>query len=345
MTDKNRGFFGVEREAWQKAITLGLNPAVAYLVLARFTAADQRTSPAGVNAIERYTGISRPRARAAIDALIEAGLAREIARNGPKHFDIGIRPKPAPDPDVVERQDLIWLPNEIVTGAGRETAPVELIRQCQDGAIFELFVALYDQQNMADESGVSRKFLWQNYDRERVFEYGQYVIFRFTPGNIMSSPASPLAAPFLKNFSSPQYIKAAWEKFWAALRVLQKLGLLFFVCHLVESDMPDAEIMFPCDAAGLPAEAAIAAAADRAARSLAANRIRADSRQIVPVLAHMGAVQAVGIARLTYRARTRNELAWAARAEKWQEIAEQFAAIDGEVVAFPTGQNVLKKTA
>jgi hypothetical protein len=46
MTDKNRGFFGVEREAWQKAITLGLNPAVAYLVLARFTAADQHLKAA-----------------------------------------------------------------------------------------------------------------------------------------------------------------------------------------------------------------------------------------------------------------------------------------------------------
>jgi hypothetical protein len=65
--------------------------------------------------------------------------------------------------------------------------------------------------------------------------------------------------------------------------------------------------------------------------------------------AHLSQAQMVGIARLKYRARTRNGLAWAARDAKWQEIANQFFGIDGEVsdkiLAFPTGQNGLKKTA
>jgi hypothetical protein len=51
---------------------LGLNPAVAYLVLARGSGADNRTTAWSVNAIEGYTGIGRPRAKKAIDALMTA---------------------------------------------------------------------------------------------------------------------------------------------------------------------------------------------------------------------------------------------------------------------------------
>ena len=63
------GFFAVDRRAWEKVCDLGLNPMVAYLVLARGTGADQRTTAWSVNAVEAYTGIGRPRAKGAIDAL------------------------------------------------------------------------------------------------------------------------------------------------------------------------------------------------------------------------------------------------------------------------------------
>lgn len=343
-------FFGVERGAWQKSRALGLNPAVAFLVMARGTGADHRTTPWSVQAIEKYTGISRPRARDAVDALIDAGLARVIPRNGPNHYDLGLGPKPEPLPEgEAESLDLIWIPNSVVTGAGREVPPLELIRQRQDAAVLGLFVSLYDHQNLADESGVNRKILWQKYAREKVFERGEYVIFRFTPGSQTSSHASPLAAPFIKNLKKPEDIKAGWGRFWAGLEILEKLGLVKFFAHLIESDLPTAEIMFPCDPAGLAGEAAIAAAAFTAARRLAENRFGDDGRQLVPVLSHMSEVKMVGIARLKYRARTRNGMAWAARAEKWPEIADQFSAmggeIDGKILAFPTGQNGLKKTA
>jgi hypothetical protein len=342
-------FFGVERAAWQRALALGLNPATAFLVMGRGTAADHRTTPWCVQAIEKYTGISRPRARDAVDALIDAGLARLMLRNGPNRYDLGLGPKPETLPEgEAEQLDLIWLPNEIVTGAGREVPPLELIRQCQDAAVLGLLIGLYDHQNLADESGVNRKILWQKYAREKVFERGEYVIFRFTPGRRTSSHASPLAAPFIENRKAKD-VEAGWKFFWDALATLQRLGLVKFFAHLIESELPTAEVMYPCDPAGLAGEAAIAEAAAMAARRLAENRFGDDGRQLVPVLAHMSEVRMVGVARLKYRARTLNGLAWAARDAKWQEIANQFYAIDGEVsdkiLAFPTGQNGLKKTA
>jgi len=67
-------FFAVDRRAWATACRVGLNPAVAYLVLARFTWRDNRTTKAGTNAVEQHTGIARLRAKAAITQLVAAGL-------------------------------------------------------------------------------------------------------------------------------------------------------------------------------------------------------------------------------------------------------------------------------
>jgi hypothetical protein len=74
-------FFAIDRRAWAFICRLGINPAVAYLVLARGTGADQRTTAWSVNAIEAHTGIARPRAQKAIETLVQAGLA-QITQTG-----------------------------------------------------------------------------------------------------------------------------------------------------------------------------------------------------------------------------------------------------------------------
>ena len=58
-----------------------MNAAAAYLVLARGSARDNRTSTWSVNAIESYTGISRSRAQAAVNGLQGNGLL-EAPRGG-----------------------------------------------------------------------------------------------------------------------------------------------------------------------------------------------------------------------------------------------------------------------
>ena len=63
-------FFVVDRRTFMAACALGLNPAIAYLTIAR-GAGSRRTSAWSVDAIERYTGISRPKAKIAVSTLIE----------------------------------------------------------------------------------------------------------------------------------------------------------------------------------------------------------------------------------------------------------------------------------
>jgi hypothetical protein len=74
-------FFAVEAQAWARVCTLGLNAAVAYLVLAQGSQKDNRTTNWSAHAVESYTGISRPKAKKALELLEGNGL---IATTRPK---------------------------------------------------------------------------------------------------------------------------------------------------------------------------------------------------------------------------------------------------------------------
>lgn len=75
---RGRGeFFAIDARTWARVCALGMNPAVAYLVLACFSARDNAHTNASVNAIEKHTGIARSRAREALLQLIAAGFVRQ----------------------------------------------------------------------------------------------------------------------------------------------------------------------------------------------------------------------------------------------------------------------------
>lgn len=71
-------FFAIDHRAWQRACDLGLNTAVTYLLLARGTLKDNRTTRWSVNATEGRTGISRPKAKVALETLIASGLVENL---------------------------------------------------------------------------------------------------------------------------------------------------------------------------------------------------------------------------------------------------------------------------
>lgn len=87
---KNDGrgdFFAIDHRLWGTVCALGLNAAVAYLVMARGSGGDNRTTSWSVNAVEHYGGIGRVRAKQAIDALRNAGLVT-LLKGGtlPRYF-------------------------------------------------------------------------------------------------------------------------------------------------------------------------------------------------------------------------------------------------------------------
>jgi hypothetical protein len=120
------GFFAVDRRTWARACSSGLNAAVAYLVLARGTARDNRTTAWSVQAVEKYTSISRGRAQQALELLAGNGLV-EVLREGtrpkylmrPAHEVPGCEGYPPPALDDLEeelfeqlRSGVTWVPGK-----------------------------------------------------------------------------------------------------------------------------------------------------------------------------------------------------------------------------------------
>lgn len=71
-------FFAVERPMWAKVCArASMNEAVAYLILARGAHFGTRDTAWSTDAVERYTGVARPRAKKAIQDLVQSGLLQQ----------------------------------------------------------------------------------------------------------------------------------------------------------------------------------------------------------------------------------------------------------------------------
>ena len=88
MASKGSGFFAIDRRTWAEVCGLGINPAVAYLVLAQGTSRNNRLTSWSVTSLRHYVGISWERGKPAIEQLIKAGIichAPSHSKNKPRY--------------------------------------------------------------------------------------------------------------------------------------------------------------------------------------------------------------------------------------------------------------------
>ena len=176
-----RGFFAVNCHLWKMACDLGMNSAIAYLVAARGTASDMRTTPWSAEAMRKRTSLPWSLCKVAFERLLKAGLLQSINDVGkrPKYILSSLDEVLELNPALIsgkeigtainqERQllssmplegeetdpDWIWLPNPIVDGVAGETTPLELLRQSGNLIALRLFIDLYHAQSLADFGGV-----------------------------------------------------------------------------------------------------------------------------------------------------------------------------------------------
>jgi hypothetical protein len=323
MRTKRGEFFAIDRANWLQACELGLPEAAVYLVLARFSDRNQRSTLAGAHAIERYTSISRHRAKSALQSLQRAGLLS--ATKGVSARTIILPDKP----------DFIWLPNAIVDGAADETPPVELIRQTQDVWALWMFIMLYADHNLSSDGGIHWQRIRKTYNRIEVARVGASTVWGFTAQNsatVFTNSSFVVSlidtrcrehdrkreAPSWCNECAAVRSRSVHEKFWPRWDRLVLLGLLSFVGHLVEADSADAEVIHPFDLenSGEPFEFEVAIAADKAGRAMidrgqVFQQTKAEEvSALVPLPSHMQNVQLVGLARLRYQPRTGRTLEW-----------------------------------
>jgi hypothetical protein len=363
------GFFAIDSQIWPKVCQLGMNQPVAYLVQARGTGRDNRTTTWSVESIERYTGISRHRAAAAVKNLQTEEFTR-LLRGGtkPKYELIPFGELPGTDPrpalsyseqtavDRVQRglalsrnhrdharhaakkgwlvetegeftiapepkiePDLIWLPNELVTGALGEIPPLELVRQTQDPMTLRLLIDMYYAQHLREDGGVSRRFIWKSYDRVKVGEHAHFTVWGFYGGSEWVNWENRLTSPHRREMLTKEEVAAGKNPavdFFHRTAQLSDIGLIEWVPHLVESAEQSGEIIHPLSMGRSDSlEDRLGRAAHEAGRALVTEgqyewAINNGIHLLVPVPRHIGNVQMIGIARLRYRPHTRMTGAW-----------------------------------
>lgn len=335
MSNGRGEFFAIDRRQWARVCQLGMNEAVAYLVLACGTGRDNRITSWSSQSLHQYTGIAWTRGKAAIENLIEQGFL--------SHHEAHTRERPRYEfasfeshEDVASCNDeLIWLPNSIITGTSEgEMPPVYRLRSRGDIWVLRLFIDLYHSQNLMDDGGISPSILRGEYSRKRVGEQGPYVLwgFRFKHQRIWFS------GPFEAHEDRPKPAGSDRNAVWQSLHALQEMGLLFFVPHLYENSSNQGEIIHPYgigEKGEEPMELEIGNAAERAAHEMSEWNLLDAEREgfakFCPVIKTLPDVQMIGIARLRYRPRTSRTAAWWGQlkdsAETWikryRELAEK----------------------
>lgn len=287
------GFFAVGKPQFQSAVALGLNPAVALLVLARGTGKDNITTAWSAEAVGEHTGITWRRAKAAIDALEQNGIA-VLDKPGARP----IRKLQRPTDDAA----LIWLPNELIDGAGQETPPVTKLRQAQDVSALQLLVELYHDQELAGDGGLPRSMVRGKFERTKIADFGQFEMTGFTRDQSVAWGAGALSRFWNKSNSNGQV--------WPTLQVLIGLGLLELVDYLAESDSDDAELIHALN--GDSHAIAVADAASELADALPGGfKYEAVNYDYaLPIPRHMTKATMVGVYRLKYRPKTKRTAAW-----------------------------------
>jgi len=306
-----------------------VNMMISYLVMA-CGSVQNRTTEWSVNAIEKYTRISRGRARDAVERLKECHIIH-VERGGRKPLYSIVCD------NFVDEPEWIWLPNAIVTGAANETPAIELLRQSQNQDALRLFVNLYGAQNLLEEYGVPRAQLWQKFQKHKMGEHGAFIAIGFENDKLHASPG-PLSAPYLtgklERRSDGVEQDEGWQRFFAALEPISLTGLAHFVAHVVDgaSDLAEVAHPLPIDDHSTAGERAITFAAERAVEAmLGSGRMAATNcyDAVLPVERHRN-VELVGILRMKYLPKTTLNEAWIAKEEEWSGVADRMRALQDQ---------------
>lgn len=242
MANQN-GFFAVERARFYAACDLGMNAAVAYLVLCNGTEKSNTTTAWSVNAVEKYTSISRGRAKKAIELLKQYEIILQTKG--------GTKPRDKPRYQVKEKHkgkldsdSIVWLPSGLVQGVAGEIPPLERVRGTQEVMVLRLLFDMYGEQNLVEESGLPRYVYWETCTRKKIGQYGLYDLYGFDPDKCWTRRGGILKVH--EDLDYPEGKNAA-HLIFSRLQLLRDVGLITLIPYLFDSDSEDGEIVHHLD--------------------------------------------------------------------------------------------------
>ncbi len=318
------GFYAIDAAVFWFVCGLGLNEAVAYLLIACGTQRDNATSTWAVQSVERRGGLSRSAARNALERLVEAGVLQSLNTKPGDPTSARFRLRDRQEvplskvPSFEKGRERIWLPNTLIQGTGRERPPIQTLRQMQNVAFLRFIVLLYLEQNLPEMGGIDRRSIWQNYDCEIVGERAQFNVLAYRSADYDFDLAR--TALYLRGVTdtnvSPLELIPTW------LHKATRLGLIEWIPHLFESTEPTGEYIHSLEwrRSGSERIHLIGMAAHKACEDAVTGEVwhktRRERRRLTPVYAHIEKAAVIGIARLRYRPHTAATAAWIARQQE-----------------------------
>ena len=303
MANNKDGFFAVNKARFENVLTLGMNAGISYLTIACGTSKSNTDSGWSINSIEKYTGVSRGRAKKAVEALIENNVIQRLkGGTKPRYRIIDAR-----GAKKLEPKETYWLPNGVVMGVADELPPLARIRQSQDPMLLTLFVDLYSEQNLLEDGGVSQTVWRRLYSKEKINERAQYDVFGFTA---KSSYVTWQSESTKKHFRKEEDLTEEEVEngcnsgidFFTRMEALSGLGLLELTTHLFDNE-DEGEIIHEMNDE-------LDAAARSAAEALLSEQHETDYEFLIPLARHLKEATVVSTYRTIYKPRTNLTAGW-----------------------------------
>ena len=102
-----------------------------------------------------------------------------------------------------------------MTGAGKESPPIQRIRQTADLDTLRVFVGLYGEHDLISDAGIARDLIYEHYVRTKIMDMAQYTVFGFNRPEKRYATSQRL----LKRFDGKSEV-------WGHLLAIEQLGLL-----------------------------------------------------------------------------------------------------------------------
>ncbi len=309
MSNNKDGFFAVNRSKFESALNLGMNAGISYPTVACGTSKSNTDSGWSVNAIEKYTGISRGRAKKAIEALVDNDVIKRL-RGGtkPRYRLLDARGSRKLDPEST-----YWLPNGIVMGVADEMPPLARIRESQDPMLLTLFIDLYSEQNLLEDGGVSQAVYRTIYSKEKINERAEFDVFGFNVNRTHLTWDTKIVKKHFRNEDdlTEEEIRNGSNctiDFFSRIETLRSLGLVERITHLFDNE-DEGEIIHELNDE-------LDMAARSASESLLSEHHHVDYEFLIPLSRHLKGATVISTYRTTYRPRTSLTGGWYEESQK-----------------------------
>jgi hypothetical protein len=224
---------------WQVETVNRMNLVTAFLVLLAGTGSDHRLTKWSAKACEEHAGMGKPRAKRAIEELIDAGVIERTDAS------TSIMPQYRL-PELSRDIEPVFLPVQLVTGLSGEAPVLRRVRETGDALALRMLIDLYALVQTDATHGLPIQNLRQSADDQviarKAFEMGVTAVWALVYGNAQNAWGDWVRMHYAEEAKGEE-----WRAFWDRLRLLRNVGALWFEPWIFDSTTLDAEPLFPVD--------------------------------------------------------------------------------------------------